>query len=145
MGWGLATAMAAVVIAVLVLGREQLVSFWPPAGQVYASLGFEQVDPAVGDGLELRDIVPSREEQSGVAYLVLDGMIVNISEDTIDVPQLLAVVRNAENVALQQWTFRADVASLQPGQSAAFTTRLAEPADSAADVKIEFASDAAGG
>ncbi len=142
LGWGLATAMAALVIAVLVLGREQLVSFWPPADDVYATLGFERVDPSVGDRLELREIVPSRLEQEGVAYLVLDGTVVNISDEAVDVPQMVAVVRDAQSVALQQWTFSMDVAALQPGQSAQFTTRLADPADAATDVKIEFADGA---
>ena len=138
MGWGLATAMAALVIAVLVLGREQLVSFWPPADQVYASLGFERVNLPVGEGLELREIVPSRAQEQGTAYLVLAGTVVNVSDKTVDVPQMLAVVRDEKSVALQQWTFRADVEALGPGESAAFTTRLAGPAESAADVRIEF-------
>ena len=137
LGWGLATVMAALVIAVLSFGREQLVSFYPPAGDVYAALGFSE--PAPGDGLELREIVPSRAEEGGVAYLVLDGMVVNVTDEILDVPEMTAVVRDEQSVALQQWTFRLDVAALQPGESAAFNTRLAAPADSATDVKIEFA------
>ena len=130
--------MAALVIAVLALGREQLVSFWPPADDVYATLGFGRVDQPVGEGLELREIVPSRLEQEGVAYLVLDGTVVNTSDETVDMPQMVAVVRDAQSVALQQWTFSADVAALKPGQSVSFTTRFADPADTAADIKIEF-------
>lgn len=144
LGWGLATAMAALVVAVLALGREQLVSFWPPADDVYATLGFGLVDRPAGDGLELLEIVPSRLEQEGVAYLVLDGTVLNTSDEPVDVPQMVAVVRDAQNVALQQWTFSADVAALQPGQSVSFTTRLADPADTAADVKIVFMDGAVG-
>ena len=137
LGWGLATVMAALVIAVLSFGREQLVSFYPPAGDVYAALGFS--DPAPGDGLELREIVPSRAEEGGVAYLVLDGTVVNVTDEILSVPEMTAVVRDEQSAALQQWTFRADVVALQPGESAAFKTRLAAPADGATDVKIEFA------
>ncbi len=138
LGWGLATVMGALVIAVLSFGREQLVSFYPPAGDVYAALGFSPAEREPGDGLELREIVPSRAEEDGVAYLVLDGRVVNVTDEVIDIPEMSAVLRNAENVALQQWTFRVDVAALQPGESTVFNTRLAAPADGAADVKIEF-------
>ena len=126
----------------MIVSRQRI---WPPAGQVYASLGLGAIEsPApplespVGDGLELREIIPSRGEEGGVPYLVLDGQVVNVSEEIIEVPQLLAVVRDSQNVALHEWVFRTEVAVLAPGESAAFRTRVAEPANTASDVKIEF-------
>lgn len=144
-GPGLALALAAsilvVAVGILWFGRGPLTELWPAAGELYASVGLGggSADPVTpGEGLKVDPVTPRRDSDGGVPYLVIEGEVVNVSETTRKVPQMVAILSDAEDVRIQHWTFSVDVGQLGPGESVPFSTRLANPSERAAAIKIVF-------
>ncbi|WP_085616970.1 DUF3426 domain-containing protein [Thalassospira alkalitolerans] len=67
--------------------KDILINLWPPIAKVYDMVGFDV--PHVGDGLDIRELPPTREEEDGVDVLVVRAEIVNISETDRVLPYLL--------------------------------------------------------
>lgn len=141
-GWVAFGVVIVTLAAVLWFGRERIIVAWTPAAQWYAALGIE-LEPGVsgplGEGLEVGEVTARRiEDDDGVPYLVIDGVVVNVTDDVKKVPAMVVVLSDASAQELQQWEFVADRTKLDPGESASFSTRLAEPSDLATVIKIEF-------
>lgn len=136
--WVASVAVILALGAVLWFGRERISVAWTPAAQLYAALGFEGEAGVPGAGLELVEVTPRRIEEGGVPYLVIDGQVVNVTDDVKEVPAMIVVLSDASARELQQWEFVADRTKLDPGESASFSTRLADPSDQATVLKIEF-------
>ncbi len=83
----------------------------------------------VGQGLDLRDVVSERRIVEGERRLVVEGTIVNISENPLQVPQIKASLTDGEGAELAQWTFAADSETLPPGGFTTFQTSTADPPD----------------
>lgn len=84
------------IIFLLVLGgigaggyfaKDQIIELWPPIAKVYDMVGLDV--PHVGEGLDIRELPPTREEEDGVDVLVVRAEIVNISEEPRALPYLL--------------------------------------------------------
>ncbi len=142
---GAAAALVASIILVaagiLWLGRAPLTEIWPPAGALYAAVGLgegEEKTFVPGEGLEVDPVTPRRETDAGVPYLVIEGEVVNVSEVPREVPRMIAILSDAEDVQIQNWTFAVDVGRLGPGERVPFSTRLANPSERATAIKIVF-------
>ncbi|NIY75628.1 DUF3426 domain-containing protein [Thalassospira sp. HF15] len=67
--------------------KDQIIELWPPIAKVYDMVGLDV--PHVGEGLDIRELPPTREEEDGVDVLVVRAEIVNISEEPRALPYLL--------------------------------------------------------
>ncbi|WOI11992.1 DUF3426 domain-containing protein [Thalassospira lucentensis] len=67
--------------------KDILINLWPPIAKVYDMVGLDV--PHVGEGLDIRELPPTREEEDGVDVLVVRAEIVNISEVDRVLPYLL--------------------------------------------------------
>ena len=125
--------VALVVFVVLVaglawFGRDALVAQFPEAGKLYAKLGIETTKPArVGEGLELQDVNSFKRELDGTRTLMIEGAVVNVSDEAQPVPALRAVITDAEGSQITEWTFTADSETLPPGGKASFATSTEDP------------------
>ncbi|MGE0255279.1 MAG: DUF3426 domain-containing protein [Alphaproteobacteria bacterium] len=139
-------AVLALVAALALLGgvlwflRAELVTAWPPAGRVYAAIGIEVGPPAPGEGLTVRNTTFLRETVDGVVNLAIRGEVANVDSDPRDVPPVVAVLIDKAGKELQRVTFSIDAARLDPGEAAAFVTRIANPHREAAQVNFTFAA-----
>ena len=139
-------AVLALVAALVLLGgvlwflRADLVAAWPPAGRVYAAIGLEAGPPAPGAGLAVRNTTFLREGIDGMVNLAIRGEIANVDNEAHDVPPVVAVLIDKAGNELQRVTFSIDAARLDPGESAAFVTRIANPHREAAQVNFTFAA-----
>ena len=69
--------------------------------------------------------------------MVVEGLVINLSDQPRQIPQLYASVTDAEGLELDRWTFRAASASLPPGGSTHFET-VAKNTPRGGNVFIDF-------
>lgn len=140
LGW-----IALVVVVAGVLGggayfRDSIVATWPPAARLYSALGLE-AEP-LGAGLELRNLRMSQSGDASAPVLVVEGEIVNTTEQLRDVPLLRGALVDAEQRELRHWTFAVRQPRLLPGEVVTFKTEIENPAAEARGVSITFTAAA---
>lgn len=130
------------ILATLLFGREQVVRTVPDTAGLYESIGL----PVNLRGVEFRDVKGANEIVDGVVVLVVEGRLVNITGQAVDLPRLRLAVRDAGGKEIYTWTATPPVARLEPGGSAAFRSRLASPPPDGTSVEVRFFTrlDAAG-
>ncbi|HUZ71846.1 MAG TPA: DUF3426 domain-containing protein [Stellaceae bacterium] len=142
--WGRGLAWAAVLVAVIVgLGagaiyeRDRVASLVPGTAPLFALAGFPVSEGA--RGLVFRNVTTSRDMENGLPALVIKGEVANVSSVARTVPKLVATLRDSDEHALQRQSFTAPAERLLPGESVAFQTSIAQPAEAAAGVVVTFA------
>jgi predicted Zn finger-like uncharacterized protein len=127
--------LALLVIDAIVVGwRNDFVRVFPQTASFYATLGL----PVNLRGVILSDIATTTEQRDGVPILVVEGNIVNDTRRIVDVPRLKFVVRNALNEEIYSWTAVPPRATLPPGDTVTFRSRLASPPPDGRDVLVRF-------
>jgi predicted Zn finger-like uncharacterized protein len=141
MAWLGRVASAAVVVMViwgLVAARQQVMSAVPFTTRLYTLAG---LGPAVpGQGLELREVTPSRGADNGVPTLAINGQVANVSSSPQPVPKLRVALRDTNNKELQSWIVSVTDEPLAPGASVPFHTTISQPPDGATGVIVSFAA-----
>lgn len=132
----------ALVAIILLIGfsavryRQEIATLWPQSFSFYAALGLPV------HGLDFRELHSSRQIEDGQTVLAVSGMIVNDASRELPVPQTIRVIlSDGDNREVYRWTFGPGVATLKPGQSAKFTTRLSSPPVTARHLEIHFVKD----
>jgi predicted Zn finger-like uncharacterized protein len=123
-----------IVDAILIGWRNDLVRILPQTASFYSTIGL----PVNLRGVIFDGVVTTAEQHDGVPILVVGGNIVNDSRRIVDVPRLKFVVRNAANEEIYSWTAVPPRASLAPGETVAFHSRLASPPPDGRDVLVRF-------
>jgi len=129
----LVVAMA-IVLALLVLGREQVARVMPQTASLYAGIGL----PVNLRGLTIESVKGSIEQQDGVPVLVIEGVIRNVTRGPIEVPRLRFATRNAEGAEIYSWTAVPERGVLPPGEMQIFRTRLASPPADSRQAYVRF-------
>ena len=134
--------MFAVNVA-LIGWRSDVVRIMPQTASLYAAIGL----PVNLRGLAFTELVTTKEVQDGVAVLLVQGTIVNLSRQPLDVPRVRLALRNAAGAEVYSWTMPPSRAVLAPGDAQPFQTRLASPPTEGREVVVRFFTrrDAAGG
>jgi len=137
----IASGVVAVVLIGLAWGliaaRGSVMTLWPPSAKLYAMIGYGPT--AVGSGLELRKVTPSRGVENGMPTLAIDGEIVNISSVVRDVPKLKVALRDSNDHELQFWIVSVSEQRLLPGATVSFHTTINQPNEAATGVVVSFA------
>jgi predicted Zn finger-like uncharacterized protein len=133
---GAIAAVVAVGIWALIAERQPVMNAVPFTTRFYTLAG---LGPAVpGQGLELREVTPSRGADNGVPTLAINGQVANVSSTPRAVPKLRVALRDASNKELQSWTVSVTDESLAPGASVPFHTTISQPPDGATGVIVSF-------
>jgi predicted Zn finger-like uncharacterized protein len=129
---------AAVVLAIwgLIAARQHVMSAVPFTGRLYSMVGLGPTVP--GQGLELRQVTPSRGVDNGTPTLAINGQVANVSSSPKAVPKLRVALRDGNNKELQSWTVSVTDAMLPPGASVPFHTTISSPPDGATGVIVSF-------
>jgi len=129
---------AAVVLAVwaVIAGRGHVTSAVPFTARLYSLVGLGAAVP--GQGLELRQVTPSRGVDNGVPTLAINGQVANVSSGPKPVPKLRVTLRDGNNKEIQSWTVSVTDEPLAPGASVPFHTTISQPPDGATGVIVSF-------
>jgi predicted Zn finger-like uncharacterized protein len=131
----IAAAVGRAVWAVIA-GRWHVMSAVPFTARLYSLVG---LGPAVpGQGLELRQVTPSRGVDNGVPTLAINGQVANVSSGPKPVPKLRVTLRDGNNKEIQSWTVSVTDEPLAPGASVPFHTTISQPPDGATGVIVSF-------
>jgi predicted Zn finger-like uncharacterized protein len=132
----LQTGMLALALfdTILIGWRSDVVRALPQTASFYALLRL----PVNLRNLTFGDVTTTMEQHEGVPILVVDGNITNSARKPEDLPRLKFVVRNAARQEIYAWTAVPSRASLGPGETVDFRSRLASPPASAHDLVVRF-------
>ena len=120
--------------AILVGWRNDVVRILPQTASFYSMLGLS----VNLRGLAFDSIATTTEQHEGVPILVVEGSVVNNTRKIVDVPRLKFVVRNSANEEVYSWTAVPPRATLPPGETVSFRSRLASPPTDGRDVLVRF-------
>jgi predicted Zn finger-like uncharacterized protein len=135
-GW-LVAVLAVLVVASVVIGRNEIVAGFPASASIYQKLGLIPVE----HGLQFEAITSTRLQEGGIAVLVVEGGIVNVTPDDREVPPIRITLLESGGRQLQEELFRAKEQHLQPGARTSFSGRVVSPADRARNFSITFEVD----
>lgn len=124
-GWAIYAVVVIGLVSGFYYGRAPLVAMVPEMTRLYDLVGLKEA--AFELGLELRDVKSVRRLIDGERVVVIEGLIVNVSNEDRQVPSLRASVTDADGVELDRWIFQAESASLAPGDSTGFETVAKNP------------------
>jgi predicted Zn finger-like uncharacterized protein len=139
-GWIGLIAVVLVIALSAVHYRQDVAAIWPQSAGVYSTLGL----PVNASGIDFRNVDYRRESEDGQVVLAVSGMIVNVGQRELPVPQTVRVtLSDASKHELYHWTFKPNATVLKPGQSVPFVTRLSSPPAAARHLEVRFAKDGA--
>lgn len=139
MGWmALASAIVAVVAGTVLLS-EYVVELWPPAKRLYAMVNLPISSPA--EGLEVRNIQVRYEESDDGPRLIIEGDIVNVSNEIKVVPPMRVALRGADQEILTDWAFVATDINMMPNEIVTFRTNREAPPENAIGAALGFSSE----
>ena len=133
-GW-LAGVLAVLVMASAVIGRNEIAAGFPASAAVYSWVG---LPITLRLGLEFEGVVSKRLEEGGIAVLVVEGGIINQSEQQRRVPPIRVTLLDGGGRRLQQELVRAKDGELDAGGKTRFSGRLVNPAGQARHFSVTF-------
>lgn len=136
-GW-LVAVLAALVVASAVIGRNEIVDGFPASASIYQKLG---LPVTIQLGLQFEGVTSKRLEEGGIAVLVVEGEIVNVTEQDRPVPPIRIILQDNGGRDLQEELFRAKDQHLEAGAKTSFSGRVVNPAVRARNFSVTFEVD----
>jgi predicted Zn finger-like uncharacterized protein len=133
-----ATGFLALTVFCGVAARASLVRAMPGLAGFYGGAGLD----VNLRGLEFRTVRTAQTNQDGIPVLVVEGEIVNVAGQTMEIPKLRLAVLGHEGRELYAWTSQLPRASLKEGEQMPFKSRLASPPPDARQVMVRFVTRA---
>jgi predicted Zn finger-like uncharacterized protein len=133
-GW-LAVILIALLGASAVIGRNEIVEAFPATAGLYQKL---HLPIALDHGLEFEQITSTRLQEGGIAVLVVEGAIVNVTHHDRAVPPIRITLLDSRGRELQEELFQAKEQHLEPGAKTSFSGRVVNPAERARNFSISF-------
>jgi hypothetical protein len=137
--WAGAAAVVAVLIALAVVFRVDVVRLWPRSAAAYASVGL----PVNSLGLMLENVKAEPALKAGRAALSVSGQIRNIEESVLTAPPLRINLLNKAGKPVATQIARAADPRIPPGQSRHFAIDIFDPPSTAQDLEVSFAPEKA--
>ena len=106
--------------------RAQVVEKVPQLQKIYDMIDAQLV-PAEPDSLELRGVTSVLRTIGGDRRMVIEGSVVNVSQETQPVSLLRAIVLDSQGEEITQWDFDPGAKTLEPGDRVEFSTSISAP------------------
>lgn len=132
--WASVAAILAVLIAVAVVFRVDVVRLWPRSAAAYASLGL----PVNSLGLVIEGVRAEPALKDGRAALSISGMIRNIEDRPLVAPPLKIRLLNKAGKPVATKIARAADPRIPPGETRHFAIALLDPPSTAQDLEVAF-------
>ena len=133
-GW-LAVVLIGLLAASAVIGRNEIVEAFPATAALYQKL---HLPIALDHGLKFDQITSTRLQEGGIAVLVVEGAIVNVTHHDRAVPPIRITLLDSRGRELQEELFQAKEQHLEPGAKTSFSGRVVNPAERARNFSISF-------
>jgi predicted Zn finger-like uncharacterized protein len=131
---GLAAAIGLVALGFGLWRREAITRHVPALAGPLAMIGL----PVNIRGAEFENVASELVNDPSGRFLIVQSHIRNITSRPISVAPVEIVVRDVALKAIYTWAAEPSKLLLQPGESMAFRTRLAQPPQEAHDVQLRF-------
>ena len=131
---GLAAAIGLVALGLGLWRREAITRHVPALAGPLAMIGL----PVNIRGAEFENVASELINDPSGRFLIVQSHIRNVTSRQITVAPIEIVVRDASAKAIYTWAAEPSKLQLQPGESMAFRTRLAQPPQEAHDVQLRF-------
>jgi hypothetical protein len=134
-GWASLFGIAILPFCIAMLAPEATVMAAPITAKFYQKLGWN----VNVYGLDFRRIEQQNKNVDGEHVLLVKGEISNPTNDVRKIPSLRFALNDAEGKEVYTWTLDTTARPLRPGETTAFSTRLAAPPEAAKNLQIRFA------
>ncbi len=134
LGLVLTTCTLAMIVTAAIVSPATIVRAMPDLAGLYAAAG----KPVNLRGLEFREVRTVRETHDGIALLVTEGKIANISGHDLELPPIRLAAVGANGQEVYAWTATPSRGTLADGEMLAFKSRLASPPVEARQVQVRF-------
>ncbi len=120
-GYATALLLFICLLVSVFIFKPQIVSSWPPSAMIYELAGFPV--HFKGENLVMESLSATVLKNSeGQDILVLKGRVINLTNKSVDVPQMRAVLRSTNGEDGEGWIIDAPVDQVKSGASFAFTS-----------------------
>lgn len=133
-GW-LVVLLILLVLAGLVVGRNEVVAAFPRALAIYDRLG---LPVAARFGLELRNLTSRRLEEHGVTVFVVEGEVHNLTRVERPIPPVRVALLDADGRELDSALFSAAQPTVAAGAVARFEAKMLDPPPVARSFRVAF-------
>ncbi len=134
-GWVVLVALILTIGWAAISFRDSVATWLPQTSSIYAAAGL----PVNPRGMGFSDIAFQSQFEDGQKVLAVTGRIVNRSGHELTVPLVRVALLDMDNHELYHWTFVPGVATLKPGATAKFRTRLSSPPAGTRNLEVRFA------
>lgn len=134
-GWILLVALVLVIGWAAIAMRDSIATWLPQTSSIYNAAGL----PVSVRGMDFSDVNYERQMEDGQVVIAVTGDIVNRSSHELPVPLVRIALYDADKHELYHWTFLPGLATLKPGQTCKFRTRLSSPPAGIHDLEVRFA------
>lgn len=121
--------------------RNEIVRIYPDLGGLYDLVGIN----VNIYGLELTELETLRSLKDGADVMLITARIRSIVSRNVRVPPILVSILDETEQPIYQWTARAPVEMMSPGDVVSFETQLASAPLNATRVQIEFSGSGGSG
>ncbi|SDE20854.1 DUF3426 domain-containing protein [Rhodospira trueperi] len=133
--------LGAVVVVLGLLGalyflRDSIVGWVPESEGVYNALGVSLNRP--GLGLQLENVVPTRELVDDEEILVVRGIVANVSDRVRPVPGINLTLNNSEGEMVQRTVAPPPTDTLEPGTTIPFRITMRNRLPEAVAIEVTF-------
>lgn len=135
--WFVTIAILAMGILYAFLNRQAIVERYNASASIYKALGIN----VKSIGLEFEDPTIRRLPIDGVETLVINGHIVNISDETRPIPMLELSILNKANEKLASWVIDPPQAEIEAGGRIAYTSEYQNPPVDGQEVEYRFVTE----
>ncbi|MEM7169857.1 MAG: DUF3426 domain-containing protein [Pseudomonadota bacterium] len=135
-GWVALILFLAGSLGGALVAREAVVERFPHMGPLYAAIGITGDPP--GEGLSLEEVTSIRRKDGDDRLLIIQGLVLNVSDKIRPVPPLRASLTDSTGQELVGWTFPALEADLAPGETTPFETYTKNPPKEGSNLAIGF-------
>lgn len=148
MGWIAFAAIFTIGFSTLILGRNYIVTHWPPAEKYYELLGLQINIPGVG--LAITNASSQIRQEGSIDMIRIMGSVVNTSKRAQTIPPLHIKLMgdsshpkclekgNGEGCVLGSWEHRLSEQSLLPGEKIQFETYPRPKIEGTKHIQVEF-------
>jgi predicted Zn finger-like uncharacterized protein len=135
--WAGMAASLAVLVAMAVVFRGNVVDLWPKSAAAYASVGL----PVNRVGLSLEQVRAEPALQDGHAALSVSGVMRNIEDRTVMAPPLTVVLLSPDGHRVGGKIAAAQDPAIPPGETRHFAIVLLDPPANAKTLEVAFVYD----